>query len=131
MLVVLCSSAFAAMNLGQATRNRTEEDNGGTNIAVAMPYRRTRTYRVSTVNPYTDTQHGIRPIKIPRVRSVPIRIAFLGNRSTVTPMSGPRSIGGSVWRKPMILVFRGDPVTEYTNQSSAKRLTPSATCEST
>ena len=86
---------------------------------------------MSTVKTSIESTQGINPIRIPRVTSVMIKIAFLGRRSTVTPMSGPKSIGGSVWSKPITLVFTADPVTEYTNQRSASRLTPSATCDST
>ena len=86
---------------------------------------------MSTVNTWIESQQGITPIRIPRVTSVPIRIAFLGSRSTETPMSGPKTIGGSVWSRPTMLVFSADPVTEYTNQRRASLLTPSATCDST
>ena len=82
---------------------------------------------MSTVNTSIESTQGINPMRIPRVTSVMIKMAFLGSLSTVTPMSGPRSMGEIVWSKPITLVFSADPVTEYTNQRSASRLTPSAT----
>lgn len=86
---------------------------------------------MSTVKTSIVSTQGINPMRIPRVTSVMIKMAFLGSLSTVTPMSGPRSIGEIVWRRPMTLVLIAEPVTEYTNHRSASRLTPSATCDNT
>src|SRR6476659_393957 len=131
MLVVLWSIALAATYRGRSTRNGTEDDRVGTNIAVAMPYRNTSRYSMSTVKTSIERIQGINPMRIPRVTSVTIKMTFLGSLSTVTPMSGPNKMGESVWSKPITLVLSAEPVTEYTNQRSARRLTPSATCDNT
>jgi hypothetical protein len=67
---------------------------------------------MSTVKTSIESTQGISPIRIPRATSVTIKIAFLGRRSTVTPMNGPKTMGESVWSRPTMLVCSADPVTE-------------------
>ena len=112
MLVVLCNKAFAAVNCVRDTMKGTDEESVGTNIAVAIPYRKTNRYSDSTVKRSAEIMQGITPIKMARATSVVIRIIFFGNRSTHTPMSGLNTMGGTVCKTPMMVVLRGEPVTE-------------------
>src|SRR5512134_352481 len=53
---------------------------------------------------------------------------FFLKRSRYTPISGPNRSGGSVWRRPTTVIFRAEPVSSYTNQSSATLLRLSPIC---
>lgn len=130
-LVVICSSALAEVYCDGGTNDGTAAVSAGPNTAVATAWSVTRIYKEETVKLSTDIQQGIRPITTARTRSDVMSSAFLGRRSTATPMRGARTIAGAVCRIPMMLVFSGDPVTEYTNHSSASFEIPSPTWETT
>src|SRR5512134_1880436 len=128
-LVVVCSKALAEVYCDGITNEGTAAVSAGPNTAVATACSVTRTYKVETLKLSTDIQQGRKPKTTARTRSDVINSAFLGRRSTATPIKGARTIEGAVCRIPMMLVFSGDPVTEYTNHRSASLEMPSPTCE--
>ena len=54
-----------------------------------------------------------------RMRSTQIITGFFFIRSRYTPMSGPKTNGGMVWSNPITVILKADPVSSYTNHSSA------------
>src|ERR1043165_2269525 len=95
-LVVICSNAFADVYCEGTTSDGTAAVNAGPNTAVATACSVTKIYKEPTVKLSTDIQQGIRPITTARTKSEVISSAFLGRRSTATPINGASTIAGAV-----------------------------------
>src|SRR5262245_41006713 len=111
-LVVTWSRAFAAVYCCLETSDGIDAVSAGPKTAVATACNVTKTYNDDTVKASTGIQQGINPITSARTRSELINSAFLCRRATAEPMSGASTIAGTGCRRPMMLVFRGEPVTE-------------------
>jgi hypothetical protein len=111
-LVVVCSKALADVYWVGATRDGIDAVKVGPKTALAIACKATSTYRCPTVNVSVESQQGTSPMTIALTTSEEMRRTFLGSRSTATPIKGASTIAGTVCNNPMILVLRGDPVTE-------------------
>src|SRR5690242_17169785 len=110
ILLVLWTSAFAEISSDFLTSNGTTDTKAGPKIVETMEVKKIKTYSHSIESIPMAYKAGIEKVMIVLVRSTHTMTAFFGRRSRYTPITGPKSNGGMVCSRPIMVIIRAEPV---------------------